>query len=75
MSVARIDPISALHNEAHRQLGHALRSLRTRFIEGRRQRLEEHRMLFAVQQLDHPGVLADVQAACRSSLVDRVDGR
>ena len=68
MNTARIDPISALRQHAHQQLADVLRadSLRAvcaRVIEAHRQRTEERRMLLAVQQLDHPGVLADMQAA------------
>ena len=63
MNTLRIPVIAAPHSDAHRQFGQALRAFHTRFIEIRRQRRAERRMLLAVQDLDHPGVLADI-AAC-----------
>jgi hypothetical protein len=67
MTTARIATFSAQHHDALRQIGQALRALRTRLIEARRQRYHERRMLLVVQQLDHPGVLADVQTARTAS--------
>jgi hypothetical protein len=37
----------------------------TRFVEAARQRREERRMMLIVQEMDHPGVLADVEAVRR----------
>ncbi len=67
MTTILIATIATLHQEAHRQLALALRALCTRLIETRRQRRAERQMLIAVHQLDHPGVLADMQAACRQN--------
>ena len=63
MAATATDPISAprddtrddLLQQAHLSLRVVMRSW---------QRYEERRMVRAVQSIDHPGVLADLQAAC-----------
>ena len=65
MTTVRIASIASLHHEAMHQLGHALSALRARLIDAPRRRHEERRILLAVQDLDHAGVLADMQASVR----------
>jgi hypothetical protein len=64
MATAAVSSIGALHHNAPRPLGQLLRAWRARFIDMRRQRNEDRRMRRMVQAIDHPGVLADMQAAC-----------
>jgi hypothetical protein len=65
MTTIRIATIASLHHDAMLQLGHALRVLRAHLIDAPRQRTQERRMLLAVRDLDHPGVLADMQGSLR----------
>jgi hypothetical protein len=65
MTTARIATITSLHHDALHQVGHALSALRARLIDAPRRRYQERRVLLAVQDLDHPGVLADMQGAIR----------
>ncbi len=49
--------------ETHHTIGAVTIAFCTRFVEAVRQRQEQRRMLHTVQELDHAGVLADVEAA------------
>ncbi len=49
--------------ETHHTIGTVAIAFCARFVEAVRQRHEQRRMLHTVQELDHPGVLADVEAA------------
>jgi hypothetical protein len=66
MITARIGTIATLHHDAHRRFAEVLRALHAKFIEAG-QRKQERRMLAVGNDLDHPGVLADMEAACRQS--------
>jgi hypothetical protein len=75
MTTARIASIASLHHEAMHQLGHALTALRARLIDAPRRRHQERRMLLAVQDLEHSGVLADMQASIRPIPGVHISGR
>ena len=63
MAIVLIGAATASHTAARR----ARRSLRlvcADFIATRRRQGMERRMLQVVRELDHPGVLADMQIAC-----------
>lgn len=64
MATTFVDTRPAVHDIAARHVRQILRAWSVSAIEARRQRYEERRMLCAVQELDHPGVLADMEAAC-----------
>ena len=49
--------------DTHHFIGRVPITFCARFVEEVRRRHEQRRMLHSVQQLDHPGVLADVVAA------------
>jgi hypothetical protein len=66
MTTARIGTFVTLHHDAHRRFGAALQALRTRLVEVQ-QRHQERQMLLVARELDHPGVLADIEAASRQS--------
>jgi hypothetical protein len=63
MTTVRIATIASLHHDAIHRLGRALCALRTCLIDAPRQRWQERRVLLAVQDLQHPGVLADLRSA------------
>jgi len=56
---------AASRPDTHHYFGVVAIAFYARFIEAARQRREERRMLLTVQELDHPGVLADVEAVRR----------
>jgi hypothetical protein len=64
MATAFADTTSNPRSDTHHYFGAVPIAFCARFVEATRQRQEQRRMLRAVQELDHPGVLADVQAAC-----------
>ena len=63
--------ISPPRSNTHHVIGAVRIAFCARFVAEVRRRYEERRMLRAVQQLDHPGVLADVEAACGRDNVSR----
>jgi hypothetical protein len=66
MSTALVQTSPAPRSDTHHYFGAVAIAFCTRFVEASRRRHEQRRMLLAVQELDHPGVLADLTAACRS---------
>lgn len=67
MAIALADPIAALREEARQRARRTFWFLRARRVTQGWQHYEEQRMLRAVQAIDHPGVLADMQVACGPS--------
>ena len=63
MATTVADPIIAFGDDTQRQTGRLLHFLRARFMTNGWQHYEEQRMLRALQAIDHPGVLADMQSA------------
>ena len=62
MATAQIGTSASLHQDAHRRLGQALRAVHASIVEAGR-RHQQRRALRVVRGLDHPGVLADMEAA------------
>ena len=58
-----VTSIASPRPETHHFIGAVPIAFCARFIEEARRRHEQRRMLRTVQQLDHAGVLADVEAA------------
>jgi hypothetical protein len=63
MATAITETFATPRPDTHHFIGAVPIAFCTRFVEATRQRYEQRRMLRTVQELDHPGVLADVQAA------------
>jgi hypothetical protein len=63
MATAIIESVVQRRTETHHFIGGVAIAFCARFVEETRQRSERRRMLNIVQQLDHPGVLADFEAA------------
>jgi hypothetical protein len=63
MAATATDPISAPRDDTRDDLLHQAH-LSLRIVVNSWRRYEERRMVRAVQWIDHPGVLADMQAAC-----------
>lgn len=66
MNTAFADSVAAPRSATHHYFGKVAIAFCARFVEVSRQRYEQQRMLRAVQDLDHPGVQADVEAASGS---------
>ena len=64
MNTAFAESAPAPRSDTHHYFGKVAIAFCARFVEASRQRSGQRRMLRAVQDLDHPGVLADVEAAC-----------
>ena len=64
---ASVTSIATPRPDTHHFIGAVPIAFCARFIEEARRRREQRRMLRTVQQLDHAGVLADVEAACGSN--------
>jgi hypothetical protein len=64
MTTAFADTVATPRSDTHHYFGKVAIAFCTRFVEASRQRYEQRRMLRAVQDVDHPGVQADVEAAC-----------
>jgi hypothetical protein len=65
MSTTISRTLATRRSETHHMIGATAIAFCTRFVAAARRRREERRMLLTVQQLDHPGVLADVEAVRR----------
>jgi hypothetical protein len=66
MTIALTTSAAAPRSETHHYFGKVAIAFCARFVEVSRQRDEQRRMLLAVLDLGHPGVLADMQTACGS---------
>jgi hypothetical protein len=67
MTTAFVNSVATPRSDTHHYFGKVAIAFCARFVEASRQRHEQRRMLLAVQGLDHPGVLADLKAACESN--------
>ncbi len=65
MATATTNTFTTPRSDTHHTIGAVAIAFCTRFVEAARQRREERRMLLTVQEVDHPGVLADVEAVRR----------
>jgi len=65
MATAIANSFAAARSETHHYFGAVAIAFCTRFVAAARARHEERRMLNTVHELDHAGVQADVEAACR----------
>lgn len=66
-----VTSIATQRRDTHHFIGGVPIAFCARFVEEARRRHEQRRMLRTVQQLDHAGVLADVEAACGHDTVSR----
>jgi hypothetical protein len=64
MATAITETFATPRSETHHYIGTVPIALCSRFVVIARQRYEQRRMLRTVQELDHAGVLADVEVAC-----------
>ena len=63
MTTAFADSVATPRSDTHHYFGKVAIAFCARFVEASRQRYEQQRMLRAVHDLDHSGVLEDVEAA------------
>jgi hypothetical protein len=68
---ATVTSIATPRPDTHHFIGAVPIAFCARFVEEARQRNAERRMLRTVRQLDHAGVLADVEAACGGDDISR----
>jgi hypothetical protein len=64
MTTAFADTVATPRSDTHHYFGKVAIAFCARFVEVSRQRYEQQRMRRAVQELDHSGVLEDMEAAC-----------
>jgi len=64
MATASLPTMLLARRALPRSLTQTVRAHCARLMETRRQRQAHERMLNAVEDLDHPGVHADIRAAC-----------
>ena len=65
MATTMTNNLAAARSETHHHFGAVAIAFCTRFVEAARRRREERLMLLTMQDVDHPGVLADLEMANR----------
>ena len=63
MATATAEIFAKPHRDTHRRSGAAQITSPCRLVQASRRRRADQRMLRTIQELDHPGVLADLEAA------------